>query len=126
MPPEPGIFNILHICDWEGKYDDIDSFTDYPASVINPPLTLIDGSEIDLKRISELYKRPVMGGMNRLGNLAKGSVEECLMPMRKNSGRSLTMCTTGASGWWTPTAPVSRSRNKNQAQRSIQFSSRRP
>lgn len=75
---ELGIFNILHICDWEGKYDDIDSFTDYPASVINPPLTLIDGSEIDLKRISELYKRPVMGGMNRLGNLAKGSVEECL------------------------------------------------
>ena len=75
---ELGIFNILHICDWEGKYDDIDSFTDYPASVINPPLTLIDGSEVSLKHVSELYSRPVMGGMDRLGNLAKGSVEECL------------------------------------------------
>lgn len=74
---EVGIFNILHICDWEGKYDTLDNFVDYPASVINPPIVYIDGTPVDMKQISKIYGRPIMGGMNRLGNLAKGDIQEC-------------------------------------------------
>jgi len=33
-------FNILHICDYEGEYDDLTPFVDYPGDVINSSLKI--------------------------------------------------------------------------------------
>ena len=29
------VFNILHVCDYEGGYDDLAPFLDYPGHVVN-------------------------------------------------------------------------------------------
>lgn len=67
--------NILHICDYGSSYTELDSFADYPASIINPPIHLENG-EVDLKHIAEVFGRPVFGGLDRLGVIANGSIEE--------------------------------------------------
>lgn len=67
--------NILHICDYGSSYATIDDYTDYPASIINPPIHLTKG-ELDLKHVAKVFNRPVFGGLDRLGIIAKGSVEE--------------------------------------------------
>lgn len=67
--------NILHICDYGSSYGTIDDYTDYPASIINPPIHVGKGS-LDLKHVAEVFKRPVFGGLDRLGVIANGSLEE--------------------------------------------------
>lgn len=69
-------FNILHICDYEGKYASLSPFTTYPGKVVNTPIVLADGTPVTSKDAAALFKRPVMGGLNRLGEIAKGSPEE--------------------------------------------------
>ena len=69
------IFNILHICDYNAGYDDLTPFTDYPGHVVNCSLAV--GSEsITAKEASEMFDRPFMGGMERKGVIAHGSVGE--------------------------------------------------
>jgi uroporphyrinogen decarboxylase len=68
-------FNILHICDYGSSYVSLDEFADYPASIINPPIHLEKGS-VDLKHVQEVFKRPVFGGLDRLGVIATGTLEE--------------------------------------------------
>ena len=34
------VFNVLHICDYEGGYDDLSPFLDYPGHVVNSSLKL--------------------------------------------------------------------------------------
>lgn len=68
-------FNILHICAWD--YTDIDSYRDYPASVINFPTKLHYGNR-SLKQVAHDFNRPVFGGLDNSPNgiLAKGNMEE--------------------------------------------------
>lgn len=68
-------FNILHICGV--GYTDIDSYRDYPASVINFPTKLTYGART-LKQVSEDFGRPVFGGLDNSANsiLATGTIEE--------------------------------------------------
>lgn len=68
-------FNILHICDFEGSYDDLTPFLDYPGHVVNCSLHLGDRT-LTPKQFSEMFARPFMGGMERTGILATGSREE--------------------------------------------------
>lgn len=68
-------FNILHICDYEGKYDDLTRFTAYPGQVINAP-SEVSGKAFSLKECAKLFKRPVMGGLYRKGTILKGSPED--------------------------------------------------
>ncbi len=68
-------FNILHICDYGSSYVSIDDYADYPASIINPPIHLEKGS-VDLKHVQEVFRRPVFGGLDRLGVLVTGTLEE--------------------------------------------------
>jgi uroporphyrinogen decarboxylase len=70
------IFNILHICDYEGKYDGLSAYSNYPGKVVNPPIALADGTPVATKDMAALFKRPIMGGLNRLGEIAKGTPEE--------------------------------------------------
>lgn len=67
-------FNILHICDYEGGYDDLSPFSDYPGDVVNSSLKLGDRI-LTPQEISELFRRPFMGGMERKGVLATGDLD---------------------------------------------------
>jgi uroporphyrinogen decarboxylase len=64
-------FNILHICDYEGGYDDLTPFLDYPGRVVNSSLKVGD-QILTPKDVSHLFGRPFMGGMERKGVLATG------------------------------------------------------
>jgi uroporphyrinogen decarboxylase len=67
-------FNILHICDYEGGYDDLTPFLAYPGHVVNSSLKVGDQT-LTPKDASQLFGRPFMGGMERKGVLATGNSE---------------------------------------------------
>ncbi len=67
-------FNILHICDYVGGYADLTPFLDYPGQVVNCSLKLGERS-LSAREISELFKRPFMGGLERKGLIASGNAE---------------------------------------------------
>jgi uroporphyrinogen decarboxylase len=68
-------FNILHICDYVGGYDDLTPFLDYPGHVVNCSLTLGDRG-LRPTEVAELFDRPYMGGLERKGVIATGSPAE--------------------------------------------------
>ena len=68
-------FNILHVCDYQGSYSDISRFLDYPGHVVNSPLQVND-QPLPLETVAHLFNRPAMGGMDRLGVLAKGTPDQ--------------------------------------------------
>jgi uroporphyrinogen decarboxylase len=81
---DKALLNILHICDYgENYYTDINRFASYPGSVINAPNILLNGSPIRLKDVQKTFGRPVMGGIDRLGVIAKGSEAEALAEVDK-------------------------------------------
>jgi uroporphyrinogen decarboxylase len=67
-------FNILHVCDYEGGYDDLTPFLDYPGHVVNSSLKLSDRT-LTPNEVSQLFERPFMGGMQRKGVLARGNLK---------------------------------------------------
>lgn len=67
--------NILHICNWEGPYDDLTRFKDYPAQIVNTP-TNLDGKPFTLQDGIDLFGRPVLGGFDRQGEFNTLSAEE--------------------------------------------------
>jgi len=67
-------FNILHVCDYEGSYDNLTPFLDYPGHVVNCSLKIGDRT-LTPKDASQLFGRPFMGGMERKGVLATGNPE---------------------------------------------------
>ena len=76
---EIGEINILHICDYGAPFKNAEAlyaFTDYPASIINVPLNFSDGSTLNLRDAQERFKRPIFGGLERLGIIATGTVDE--------------------------------------------------
>ena len=76
---EIGEINILHICDYGTPFKNAEAlyaFADYPASIINVPLNFSDGSTLNLKEAQQRFGRPIFGGLERLGVIAKGSIEE--------------------------------------------------
>ena len=68
-------FNILHVCDYHGPYSDLSPLVDYPGHVVNCN-PHVGGRNLSGQEISELFHRPFMGGMERLGTIATGSVDE--------------------------------------------------
>ena len=68
-------FNILHICDFEGGYEDLTPFLDYPSHVVNSSLEL--GSKIlTPKKVSGMFKKPYMGGLDKRGIIVSGNQSE--------------------------------------------------
>ena len=62
--------NILHICG--GEYDNLDAWADYPGTIINLP-------EFDVNKLrhaQEVFKRPILGGLDHRGVLINGTLEE--------------------------------------------------
>jgi uroporphyrinogen decarboxylase len=68
-------FNILHVCDYHLPYGSLAPFTGYPGQVVNTSLKLADG-ETNGKEVSALFRRPFMGGMDRLGVISRGTPQE--------------------------------------------------
>lgn len=71
---ETCMFNILHICDYQDSYDDLTRFLDYPGHVVNSPLQ-VGNRYLTSQEVATMFKRPFMGGMERLGLIASGSGE---------------------------------------------------
>lgn len=67
--------NILHICDWEGPYDDLARYKDYPCQIVNTPI-VVDGKPFTVADGEALFNRPVLGGMDRHGVIVNGTEEE--------------------------------------------------
>ncbi len=68
-------FNILHVCDFEGPYDDLSPFLDYPGHVVNCSLK-VGKKMLSAQEVSQMFRRPFMGGMERLGVIATGNHEQ--------------------------------------------------
>ncbi len=68
-------FNILHICDFDGGYNDLTPFLDYPGHVVNSSLNVGDHT-VTPKEMEQMFTRPFMGGMDRHGVLATGAPDE--------------------------------------------------
>lgn len=69
-------YNILHICGFEGHRNDLTTYVDYPAKVINWAVTI---EHVSLKEGKKLFGgRAVIGGFNNTtdGVLYKGSQKE--------------------------------------------------
>lgn len=67
--------NILHICNWEGPYDDLTRYKDYPAQIVNTP-TDLNGVPFTLQDGIDLFGRPVLGGFDRKGTFNTLPAEE--------------------------------------------------
>jgi uroporphyrinogen decarboxylase len=82
------IFNILHVCDYRGPYDDLSPFVDYPGQLVNcnPQLA---SRRLSWKEIAGMFKRPCMGGLDRHGILVSGSRAE----IRQTAGQALREAT---------------------------------
>jgi uroporphyrinogen decarboxylase len=68
-------FNILHICDYAGGYDDLTPFLDYPGHVVNCSLKLGQRT-LPPQEVSKMFGRPFMGGLERKGIIATGLADE--------------------------------------------------
>ena len=93
--------NILHICNWEGPYDDLSRFADYPSQIVNTP-TNLNGKPFSLGDAAALFGRPVLGGFDRLGELTRISTDEVAAEVHRileeNPGRVMigADCTVGS------------------------------
>jgi uroporphyrinogen decarboxylase len=68
-------FNVLHVCDYMGPYDSFDPFLDYPGHIVSAP-NEVGGEPISGRRLSERFGRPFLGGMERLGVISHGPVDD--------------------------------------------------
>jgi uroporphyrinogen decarboxylase len=68
-------FNILHVCDYHGEYDDLTPFLDYPGHVVNCPLE-VGSQTMTAAEAARLFDRPTMGGLDRHGIIVAGSADE--------------------------------------------------
>ncbi len=73
---------ILHICDWEGTYDSLDKFTDYPGDIVNTPMHL-NGTPFTLRDGEKLFGRPVLGGFKKEEVIIGGTPEEVAATVRE-------------------------------------------
>jgi uroporphyrinogen decarboxylase len=76
------VFNILHVCDYNGPYADLSPYLDYPGHVVNcnPQLTT---KKLAWSEVARMFRRPCMGGMDRHGIIATGSRDEIVNAVRQ-------------------------------------------
>jgi uroporphyrinogen decarboxylase len=81
--PKGGPLNILHICGYAGRRNDLGHFTEYPAQVINWASTVEGVSLGEGKKI--FGGRPVLGGFDNTagGILYRGTEEEIKAETRR-------------------------------------------
>jgi uroporphyrinogen decarboxylase len=75
-------FNILHVCDYDLPYDDLHPYLDYPGQIVNSSLDLTTG-KTTAREIARMFNRPFMGGLERKGVLATGTIEQVRQEVEK-------------------------------------------
>jgi uroporphyrinogen decarboxylase len=75
-------FNVLHVCDYHMPYADLDPFPEYPGSVVNVN-PVVGDRRLSGEEIIGMFGRPFMGGVDRLGKLATGSVDDARAAARE-------------------------------------------
>jgi uroporphyrinogen decarboxylase len=80
-------FNVLHVCDYHGGYNDLTPFLDYPGDVVNCSLELGERT-MTPQEASDLFGRPYMGGMDRHGVIVSGNADEIKQAVEKVLVRS--------------------------------------
>ncbi|MEJ1239196.1 uroporphyrinogen decarboxylase family protein [Chryseolinea sp. T2] len=75
-------FNILHVCDYVAPYSNYDAVFDYPGQVVNCN-TRLKERELSWQQVSEIFKRPNMGGMDRHGVITNGTPEQIDLEVRR-------------------------------------------
>lgn len=81
------VFNILHVCDYNGPYSDLSPFLDYPGHIVNCNPRLTSG-EVAWKEIARMFQRPCMGGLDRHGIIVAGSRKEIEKAVRQALGEA--------------------------------------
>jgi len=88
-------FNILHVCDYHDGYDDLTPFLDYPGHIVNCSLEL--GTEkLTAQKASQMFGRPFMGGLDRLGTIFSGSQEDIIAAVETECGQKPSKFLLGA------------------------------
>ncbi|MBK8503297.1 MAG: hypothetical protein IPL46_14415 [Saprospiraceae bacterium] len=67
--------NILHVCDYEGGYNDLAPFLDYPGQIVNCSTKLGNGT-LSPKELGLMFKRPFMGGLEKNGPITSGNIDQ--------------------------------------------------
>lgn len=99
-------FNILHVCDYHAPYAGYDAVLDYPGQVVNLNFQLAAGRRISPLDAARLFKRPIMGGMDRHGILATGTsaqIEAEVKQVLKSAPAPFLLgadCTVGSDTDW--------------------------
>lgn len=97
--------NILHICDWEGPYDDLSCFASYPGQIVNAP-NFVAGKPFSPSDAEKLFDRMILGGLDRKGVINKGTPEEVIAEVKRikkgNSGRLIIGAECTVDGKTTP------------------------
>jgi len=75
-------FNILHVCDYHGGYDDLAAFAGYPGHVVSLPGSVERGGEA-WAREGAVFARPLMGGLDRHGIIASGTPEQIVAAVER-------------------------------------------
>jgi uroporphyrinogen decarboxylase len=66
--------NVLHICDYEGDYNNLSPFLEYPGSIVNCS-TILGKDTITPKELSSFFDRPFMGGLEKRGPITTGNID---------------------------------------------------
>jgi uroporphyrinogen decarboxylase len=88
-------FNILYVCDYQGGYDDLTPFLDYPGDIVNCPLG-VGSSTMSTKEAAELFGRPYMGGLDRHGIIVTGSHDDIVTSVQDALARAPERFVLGA------------------------------
>ena len=97
--------NILHICDYEGPYDDLTRFADYPGQIVNTP-NVVDGKPFSLRDGKRMFNRIVMGGLERKKTIHDGTPEEVAEAVRKVKSGYTDPLVVGAECTIKPDTPI--------------------
>lgn len=87
--------NILHICDWEGPYDELEQFVSYPGQIVNAP-NVVAGKPFTPSDAEKMFNRIALGGLDRKGLINKGNPEEIKAEVKKLIEENLGRLMVGA------------------------------
>jgi len=77
------ICNVLHICDYDGAYDDLSAFLDYPGHIVNLS-DVVAGKRVPWNELYKLFgNRPMMGGLEKRGPILTGTDQEISAEVNK-------------------------------------------
>ena len=88
-------FNILHVCDYHGGYADLTPFLDYPGHIVNCSLEL-GTDKLTAQEVSQMFDRPFMGGLDRLGIIFSGNRDEIKKAVETECSQKSTKFLLGA------------------------------